>query len=92
MAIDFVHPLLKFPGRDVAVAGEQWGVLCLFEEPYRQGLRVFPTNRRSRYASIIAAAASLLRLSSLAFEADRAERTASCDLGHRGQLIEVQEL
>ena len=56
MAIDFVHQLLKFPGRAVAVAGEQWGVLCLFEEPYRKGLRVFSTNRRTRYASIIAAA------------------------------------
>lgn len=30
--------------------------------------------------------------SSLAFEADSAERTASCDLGHRGQLVELQEL
>jgi hypothetical protein len=72
MAIDFIHPLLKFPGRGVAVAGEQSGVLCLFEEPYRQGLRVFSTNRRSRSASIIAAAPSILRLSSLAFEADSA--------------------
>jgi hypothetical protein len=28
--IDFIHPLLEFPGGDVAVTGEQGGVLGFF--------------------------------------------------------------